>query len=309
MISTHQLKKINEEKVEDLYKYKSWSAEVYSFGKILRNYGIYPNFLPLYVTTDHGPSQSDEPTMAELNYSHFAHFYHSERLVEKFKKRSNKKCYTLISPYVWYRRKKKIIHSEKAKGTIVFPTHSTHHISIEKNWNEYIAKLLELPSKYHPISACIYFLDVKKGLHKSFEDAGIETFCAGTWTDPNFVDNFYNIIKNFKYASSATPGSYLFYCQELGLDFFIYGEKPVYVNKSDNNARLGRYSLDKKHNSQLESIKDIFNFFNSNQSEKQVISKYELGISGHAISRFKFSMILYLAFINNILSRLIKRIV
>lgn len=308
MITQEEVEKIKNERVEDLYRYKSWSAEVYSFGKILRKYGYYPNFLPLYISTDHGPSQSDQPTPAELEYNYFAHFYHSERLFKKFKSVSDKKCFVIKSPFVWYRKKKKKSQSVNPKGTIVFPTHSTHHISIEKNWNEYIEKLLNLPEKYKPISACLYFLDVKSGLNKIFEDAGIETFCAGTWTDKDFVDKFYEIIKNFKYASSAVPGSYLFYAVELGLDFFIYGDEPIYINSSDKNAKkIGRYKLD-HNNTQIEKVSNLFKIDNSNSHIKQALVNEELGICKESISRFKFTKILYAALFSYFLSKIINKI-
>lgn len=40
-----------------------WTAEVYSFGKHIRNYAYYPSFLPLYCFTDHG---AGAPSYGEL---------------------------------------------------------------------------------------------------------------------------------------------------------------------------------------------------------------------------------------------------
>lgn len=296
MIDSEQLDKINGTKIEELSRFRNWSSEIYSFGKILRQYGFFPRFLPLLISTDHGPSQSDEPNPSELRYAEFAHFYHSKRLTDKFTQVSPKRCYTMMSPFVWYRRRRRFKQVEKPKGTIVFPTHSTHFISVEQDWAEYIDKLKGLPSEFHPIGACLYFMDVQKGLHRIFEDNGIETFCAGSWVDPNFVDNFYKIIKNYKYASSPSPGSHLFYCVEFGLKFFIYGNEVKYINYSDENSPKGRYNLNNRI--QLEKIKNKFSFNNIDKEVDKRLIYDELGIGSSSVSRLKFTLILYFALLN-----------
>lgn len=204
--------------------------------------------------------------------------------------------YNLTSPFVWYRKHKGIKQIPNANGTIVFPTHSTHFISVEQDWIDYIKKLKELPAKYQPVSACLYFMDVQKDLHKIFEENGIETFCAGTWLDDKFVDNFYDIIKNFRYASSPSPGSHLFYCVELGLKFFIYGNEPEYLNFLDENSPVGKYNL--KNNIQIEKVKNKYFIENIDREYDKNLIEEELGLTNNAISRFRFSLIVYLALIN-----------
>src|SRR5687768_8618648 len=88
----------------ELSKYPDWTSEVYGLGKFIRKYAFYPNFLPLYISTDHGPGQHDFPNLREVTTKMPVHFYHSPRLVNLWPKYSTKPCFTLYSPFVFYRR-------------------------------------------------------------------------------------------------------------------------------------------------------------------------------------------------------------
>ena len=46
----------------------------------------------------------------------------------------------------------------------------------------------------------------------------------------NFVDNFYQIISNFKFACSNDLGSFLPLCHEFGLKVFLIGSKFKNIN-------------------------------------------------------------------------------
>ncbi len=59
-----------------------------------------------------------------------------------------------------------------------------------------------------------------------------------------FVDRFYDLASNFKFATSSHGGSELYYCHELGLKFFIKGLPPHYVNEEDGNYPKGTLELD-----------------------------------------------------------------
>ena len=89
-----------------------------------------------------------------------------------------------------------------AKGTIAFPAHSTHHIDVVVNWNEYIDELLNLPKECHPVAVCLYFLDVQKmrdgkPFDQPFESSGREIF-----------ENGYKFRMNFR---SADEGYFYFF--------------------------------------------------------------------------------------------------
>jgi FkbM family methyltransferase len=282
---------------EALSDFPYWECEVYGFGKWIRRYGYYPSWLPLYINTDHAPSQADQPNPAHLQTTAYCQFYHSPRLVEQWT--GSKPCYTLHSPFVFCRKQKGIELRADRKGTIVFPAHSTHHVAVEKDWHGYIRQLLALPEQYQPIAACIYYLDVQKGLHKIFESYGIPVFSAGHWLDPQFAERFYQIISQYRYASSDLLGSYVFYCTEMGLPFFLYPTETdlKLVNNGDPNIPLGEYKFE---NNQVRKSKVLFGKPVDEVTEEQMaFVRYELGLT-QATSRYKMALILYRALLHHI---------
>src|SRR5688500_7270997 len=102
-----------------------WPAEVYGFGRIIREFGFYPNSWPLYIYLSHGLTMHETPAPHELDNAAPVMFYFSPRLVEQFNKVSSKWCFCLISPNVFYRRAKKITGDKTAKGTLAFLAHTT----------------------------------------------------------------------------------------------------------------------------------------------------------------------------------------
>ncbi len=235
-----------------IFRISYWTAEIYGFGRHIREYACYPKWLPLCINTDHGPGFRDTPLPSELSSSAPVQFYHAPSRVKSWPTFSGKACYCLFSPYVFFRRKAGIVQSAMAKGTIAFPAHTTSSIDDVSNIQHYIEQLKALPDVYQPVSICLHVSDICKGLHREFSDNGFEVFSAGTVQDERFAENFYQIIRNFKYATSNIGGGYLYYCVEMGLPFFLYGNEPNYINRGDQNIENGQYTSYKQHSAYQE---------------------------------------------------------
>jgi hypothetical protein len=106
------------------------------------------------------------------------------------------------------------------KGTIVFPSHSTHHIRAIFDHEEYADRLNALPEKYKPISVCIYWKDFFHGYHSFYVEKGFRIVTAGHIYDPDFLYRFYGICRQFKYSTSNDIGGHLFYSVKSGCSFF-----------------------------------------------------------------------------------------
>lgn len=272
-----------------------WTAEVYSFGKYIRKYGRYPMSLPLCIGTDHGASGADKIYEHEIHCDAPVQFYHVPETVKMWRKRFTKPCYVLFSPFVFYRRHNNIIISEQAKGTIVFAAHTTPDIDDLSNVEEYIENIKKLPEQYHPLSICLHYHDVNKGMHKVFLKKGFRVFCAGNPHDYRFVENFYNILRQHKYSTSNLVMSCLFYSVEMGIPHFIYGNPPVLINKSDPNLEIGTYDL--LAVPKIKMVTDLFQGpFDKIIKEQMDLVHNELGVT-KGISRNKMSYVLYKSFL------------
>ncbi len=274
-------------------------AEIYSFGKYIREYGFYPQFLPLHIYTDHGGGAVEiEPYRHELETKAYAMFYHVPERVKRWKELSGKPCYTLFSPFVFYRRKNKITQSKEAKGTIAFPAHSTPDIKDVSHIENYIFQLKELPEEFQPVSVCIHFCDIEKGLHKVFIDSGFPVYTAGHPSDYRFTKRFYGILKNFKYSTSNLIGSYMPYSVEMGIPFSLYGQEPEFINISDSSIKEGKLDLSEDY-SEYDRLSSLFEgLYTEITREQKELVEHNLGLH-EGISRFEMTKALYTAYLKH----------
>lgn len=268
-----------------------WSAEIYGFGKYLRKYGYLPSWLPLCVHTDHGPGVVMQ-FKSELTSSAPVQLFHSPVSVAEWKKASKKPCFCFFSPAVFARRLNGVERSPDARGTIAFPAHTTIHLEDRSNVKVYIAQLQSLPAVYHPVGVCLHPTDIVKGLHRPFLAQGFDVHSAGHFYDDNFSDRFYEIIRQYKYGTSNHLGSYGYYCVELGIPFFLYGQAPEYINIDDANVPLGKFSP--YHQFESHRIAhDLFTPVTTTISpEQRLYSETHLGIRD-GISRWRMAAVLY----------------
>jgi hypothetical protein len=255
----------------------------------------------LAVYNDHGVGHlPGKPWKHELESSAPTMFYHSPDSVKIWKKFSDKPCYVFYSPFVFYRRTNKIIQNKKAKGTIVFPVHTIPSMEEVSDTQKYIDQLKKLPKKFHPISVCLHFQDIRIGRHKLYLKNNIPVYSAGDNTN-FFIERFYDILKKFKYASSNQVSSCLFYAVEAGIPFFVYGNEPRNINKSDQNIPLGEYNPYKD-----EYYKKLYKLFSDLDCEitdkKTKIVERNLGIYD-GVSRKKMTYLLYSSLFKLLFSR------
>lgn len=279
-----------------------WTAEIYGFGKYIREYGHYPSFLPLCIYTDHGPGRIDHPYKHELESVAPSQLYHSPISVLRWNEVSKKPGYCFLSPFVYYRRKNGINISNNAKGTIAFPAHTTRLIDEVSDINNYIDQLLKMPEEFKPVSVCLHMHDINKGRHKNFLNRNIPVVTAGNTSDYRFPERFYDILRKYKYATSNLVGSYTYYAVEMGIPFSVYGEKQKFINHSDQNIIFGEYDPYKESES-YRAIYDLFNGLNrSITPEQKKLVETDLGIFD-GIGRKKMAKVLYASFLKFIFSR------
>lgn len=188
------------------------------------------------------------------------------------------------NPFMELRRKKSIEKDENAKGTILFPVHSTDLIKVKLNWIKYIEKVKSLPDEYQPISVCLYFKEILNGVDEIFLKEGISVYCAGHYYDPEFFMKFYNILKKFKYSSSNSFGSYALYSIEMGIPFFLFSDNDTIKFDNvggDNQVPRGVYAL------QESSFDKYFSY--SIESEEPTIDIVHEIVLNHYVGKFEIT--------------------
>ena len=271
-----------------------WTANIYGFGKWIRRYGYYPPCLPLCIYTDHGPGDAGlSPYPHELHSSAPVQFYHTKSSVDRWKKVSQKPCYTLYSPSVFARHTIGIERSTSARGAIFFVAHSTPTIQENKAVDAYHQELSVLPERFRPTTICLHIHDVRKGLDKKYAELGYEVVTAGDSLDQRFIERFYRLLGQHKYALSNLFGSYALYATEMGVPFGLYGTDPEYYNIGDPNIEKGKYEVHKK-SFYYQRISELFGRLPEDKvtSAQLEFAQYQLGVND-GISRAEMARVLY----------------
>lgn len=219
-----------------------WTTELYSLGRCYREWTGWPRVLPIPVYGDHGVTLNPQFSNHERVNKARVHLTWSSARAKYLQDNENRRIVRTIHPWIIYRRNHKIRVNSTASGTIIFYSHSNSGIEIEGyDWDSYITTLKALPSEFHPLVVCMHMHDIKKGYHKPLRQHGLPIVTAGHSSSPYFVDRFYDVVRNFRYATSNTGGSELFYCEELGVNYFIYGQEPTKINRSHAESPIGSY--------------------------------------------------------------------
>jgi len=231
--------------VDELLQYKSsrwiyWPVELYSLGRCYRDWLNIPSWAPLPLYGDHGVCFSSQLSQHELEAKPKAHLTWFNERARGIVSRKEKKVIQIPHPWITYRRKYGLQKKEDACGTLIFFSHSNDGVEIVNyDWHAYFEELQKLPDKYHPMVVCMHRHDINKGYHKIVREYKIPIVSAGDTSSPYFIDRFYDVISSFKYATSNSGGSELFYCEELGVKYFITGNHPMYFNFGSDGLPRG----------------------------------------------------------------------
>jgi hypothetical protein len=206
-----------------------WPSEIYSYGKLIREYSNYPKYLPLAVNSDHsGPNFNLLYTDYELSNETFYYLGHNPiKNLEYNKKLQKRKYVTVISPFVYFRRKNNIKYNPNNIGTIAFPVHSDLNVNRDNYFDDYMEDLRRLDSKFHPISICLHQHDILNGNYRIFINKGFDLVTVGNTHDERFAERFYDLICNYKYITSNAPGTITFLALEMNAPFFLYGNSNI----------------------------------------------------------------------------------
>jgi hypothetical protein len=275
-----------------------WTTEIYGFGKCYRSWLNIPNFIPIPFYGDHGVDLSGELALHEKSNKSRFHLTWNKHRYENKLNNDFKKLLYITNPWVTYRKKNNVKPKDKRYGTLIFYSHTNVGIEFEDdNHDNYFDELKNLDSSFSPFVICLHMHDVRKGLHKKLRKYGYPIVTVGNSLNSNFVDRFYDLIINFKQATSNKIGSQLFYCTEIGIPYFLYGEPPSLINYSEINIPLGKVqNFDQTSDYLTQIIRNNFITYKSTITlEQQKITTNILGLDSNiTIKKIKFLFVLEL---------------
>lgn len=166
-----------------------------------------------------------------------------------------------------------------AKGSIVFPIHSTHYLINNYNFSEFTDYLKKLPEKYLPVTICLGWRDIQLKMHEHYMQQGFECTTAGHMYDKEFFIRLIKIIASHKFAITNHLGTSAFYCAAMNLPVILYRQS-IKTNpaKSDQPAYLLQEAQPKPYLPAVETFIDISKDPDANMVKQQKdIAKLILG--------------------------------
>lgn len=223
---------------------KFLDTEAYGGNKIVKNYISFPNYLPLPAHIEHGWTAISKALVSDIAIakSKKLMLVFSQRRLEAWNKANSIKAVISGSPFIIYRRKHNINCPTTRSGTIAFPSHSTLISPSHYNINQYCDSLQKLPKEFQPVTICLLKPDIDMGRDKEYLARGFKVVTAGKNLrgSLDFVKNFYELLKNHKYATSNDIGTYTFYSVEMGIPFFLHGDRSYSSNKDGLDVNIGK---------------------------------------------------------------------
>ncbi len=214
----------------------------YGFNIILKQYAKFPRFLPLPCHFEHGWTAFPNALVTDLETQKPLMLVFSKRRKQAWQSTSSVPVAIIGSPFSHYKDFKKISKKSDAKGTVVFPSHSTPELYAEYDVQEYCNILKKFPPEFQPVTICLFWLDFVSNIADIYRRAGFTVVTAGSRISNSldFAKNFYEILSDHKYSSSNEVGSYTFNSVDIGIPFFLSGDIPIVINRFGKDRNIGK---------------------------------------------------------------------
>lgn len=246
----------------------------YGISNVLKKYVKLPNIYPLKLIIPHGINLSSNQIVTEAYPNLPVVLCYPELKMKIFKIKTNKVILHSASPFLYTL---KLIKNDTTarKGTIFFPTHSTHWILAKTDLNLLVKRLKNLDSSYHPITICLYWKNYNDGDHIPFLENGFNVVSAGHMFDPNFLTRIYHLCSIHKYSSSESIGSHIFYSIVSGCQFFFLKNISYTIIADDKIKKRDIIEPDKNIVDEFNNIFDEHNYIS--YSDQKQIAEFYLG--------------------------------
>jgi len=205
----------------------AWESERTSYGKTFREKLRYPSFLPLFFSSDHYVDMLTSIRSNEILPTYPLYFSWNYKKCKILRDQFKVNALHIEHPWVSYRQKYFPRHSQTGVGTLLFWPHSHGGLKVNIDFNLVKKEIEKIPQSFHPLSICVSALDVDMGIHKKLRALGYPIYTAGNVLSQKFVDRFYSLLNNFRYAGGFYIGSHIYYCHEFGVPYIALDYKIV----------------------------------------------------------------------------------
>jgi len=197
--------------------------DFYGNASVLKRYAGFPGWYSLKAVLEHGVTVRDNMWDVDRNAILPVNFANSETRAELQTEVSGKLSIPVGFAFLYAKQLLQQMHPQAPdrRGTVVFPSHSTHFIKSKSDHSRMADFLRNLPEKYHPVSICTYWKNYLEGDHLEYQKQGFQILSAGHMFDADFQLRLYDICRRHKYAASNVFGSHLPISISSGCRYFF----------------------------------------------------------------------------------------
>jgi hypothetical protein len=260
---------------------------MYGRSSILRKIAQYPFPLPIKYITEHGVD-AVQVDLFEKNSNPSGYLIFSELKSLSLKEMGKENVLQIPDPFTYVVNKAfepwvdqlPLSKNRDPSKLLFFYAHSTDSVVDMRDREEYL-DVLKNYSKSFELTVCIHFSDVKRGVGKYLASNGIKWTFVPEHPRSDFPYRFFSMVDKFGKAASTLPGSYLYYCNYVGIDFELVRLPPSLVNISDKSQAKDFVGFfDEFPNSTAYELFSIDHACDVNRAEQERFVRELLGYNG-----------------------------
>lgn len=211
---------------------------------ILKLYANFPEKYLIKINIPHGVQVGLNVWEEEIKSQLPAIFTYSNNHLEVCEKsikknRINKHTIPAAMPFLYLLDLLKGQPKPLRKGTIFFPSHSSHHVTTTFDLESMVEHLMSLDEKFQPVTVCVYWKDFLLGQHLPFEKKGMKIVSAGHIYDKLFLSRLYHLCSTHRYSTSNEFGAPIFFSIKSGCSYFYTSISKCFLT-AENAAILSR---------------------------------------------------------------------
>jgi hypothetical protein len=193
----------------------------YGNALVLKRYAGLPPDYPLRAVVPHGVYGHQRHVWdAEIRVPLPAVLCYTAHKQREYQAATRKFVIPSAHPYLYLLRLVEKQPLPERSGTIVFPSHSSHHVTADADFEGIAESLARLSDEFLPVTVCMYWRDFNLGHHRPFAARGMRIVSAGHIFDPHFLYRLHHLCSMHRFACSDTPGSYVMLAVKSGCSFF-----------------------------------------------------------------------------------------
>lgn len=236
--------------------------DFYGHATVIKNYIGWQKDIPLPFVIEHGAYTDNFIWDVDINSPVPAILCGPTRRVSILQSRTAKRVESVGPPlqYVSCLLTEEQISVERkrlGKNLLVFPAHSTHHMSSNYDVLSFIKEIKSVSRAFDSVRVCLYWKDVLRGVDIFYEQAGIECVSAGHIYDPIFLPRLKSLLSIADMTMSNSDGSHVGFSLLMGKPHYLW-KQPIEVS-AETKQILQRDCAD--FHGQDELAKQVYGMF------------------------------------------------